>query len=64
MLPVFNTILQHIDSSSGMSINDGLHRLTETIRNVADPLFSKKNMFIKQITSFHVNKLYKECRMA
>lgn len=40
-LPVLNDIVENIDYTSRMSINSVLDRFTTTIRDIADPLFSK-----------------------
>jgi len=58
MLPVFNTIVQHVDYSSRTEINDVLNRFTETIRSVADPLFSKTYVYNTH-PSFKVNSCIK-----
>jgi len=58
MLPVFNTIVQHVDYSSRTAINDVLNRFTETIRSVADPLFSKTYVYNTH-PSFKVNSCIK-----
>ena len=54
MLPVFNSIVENIDCSSRASINDILNRFTETIRSVADPLFSQTCVY-KTNPSFRAN---------
>lgn len=40
-LPDFNRLTYNIDPSNRKSINDVMNNFTNTIRNVADPLFSK-----------------------
>jgi exonuclease III len=44
-LPVFNSIVHDIDSSNRLSINNAICKFTDTIRSVADPLFSHKYTF-------------------
>ena len=58
MLPAFNNIVHHIDFSSRSSINDVLNNFTETIRSVADPLFSKSRVYNTN-PSFNVNTCIK-----
>ena len=58
MLPVFNTIVQHVDYSSRTAMNYVLNRFTETIRSVADPLFSKTYVYNTH-PSFNVNSCIK-----
>ena len=58
MLPVFNTIVQHVDYSCRTSINNVLNRFTETIRSIADPLFSKTCVY-KTNPSFNVDNCIK-----
>ena len=58
MLPVFNTIVQHVDYSSTTSIYDVLNRFTHTIRSVADPLFCRTRVYNTN-HSFNVNNCIK-----
>ena len=61
LLHVFNSIVQHIDYSSRSSINNMLNSFTETIRSVADPLFSKTCVY-KTNPSFNVNSCIKNAQ--
>lgn len=48
-LPLFNNIVNTLDCNSRQSVNNALNSFTDTLRNVADPLFSKNvslRMFI------------------